>query len=102
MISQPMAGKSEEEILAAKQAATEFLEKEDYEVVNTLFSDEWTKTETMKNSGIVQIPVHFLAKSLEVMATCDAVYFCKGWESARGCRIEHEVATAYGLTVLGE
>lgn len=56
----------------------------------------------MKDSGIVQIPVHFLAKSLEAMATCDAVYFCKGWEETRGCRIEHEVAVAYGLTVLSE
>ncbi len=102
MISQPMAGKSDEEILAVRKLAVEFLEKEGYEVVNTLFSDEWTKVENMKDSGIVQIPVHFLAKSLEAMATCDAVYFCKGWEETRGCRIEHEVAVAYGLTVLSE
>lgn len=29
-------------------------------------------------------------------------YFCKGWENARGCRIEHDAAVAYGLEVLYE
>lgn len=28
--------------------------------------------------------------------------FCKGWENARGCRIEHDAAVAYGLEVLYE
>ena len=31
------------------------------------------------------------------MSKCNAVYFCKGWENARGCRIEHETAKAYGF-----
>ena len=56
----------------------------------------------MEAEGVVQIPVRFLAKSLEKMSLCDAVYFCKGWEQARGCRIEHEVAVAYGLNVICE
>ena len=30
------------------------------------------------------------------MSECDTVYFCKGWENARGCKIEHEVAKSYG------
>ncbi|WP_419040028.1 Lar family restriction alleviation protein [Parolsenella catena] len=32
--------------------------------------------------------------------TGDAAYFAKGWENARGCRIEHDAAVAYGLEVL--
>lgn len=40
--------------------------------------------------------------SIENMSLCHAAYFCKGWESARGCRIEHEVAKAYGLKILYE
>ena len=69
MLSQPMAGKSEEE---------------------------------MKERGVVQIPLCFLAKSLEKMSMCHAVYFCKGWEQTRGCRLEHDAAVAYGLTVIYE
>lgn len=51
---------------------------------------------------MVQIPLSFLAKSLENMSLCHAAYFCKGWEQARGCRIEHDAAVAYGLTILYE
>ncbi len=36
------------------------------------------------------------------MSLCHAAYFCKGWESARGCRIEHATAQAYGLDIIYE
>mgnify|MGYP004482326911 FL=1 len=38
----------------------------------------------------------------KAMSRCDSVYFAEGWEAARGCRIEHEAAVAYGLEVLYE
>ena len=52
--------------------------------------------------GVVQVPLCYLAKSLENMSLCHAAYFAKGWEDARGCRIEHDAAVAYGLEVLYE
>ena len=102
MLSQPMAGKSEEEIRATREKAIKALEKRNYEIVNTLFTDEWYSSDKMKERGVVQIPLCFLAKSLENMSLCHAVYFCKGWEQARGCWIEHDAAVAYGLTILYE
>mgnify|MGYP000426618107 FL=1 len=102
MLSQPMAGKSEEEIRATREKPIKALEKRNYEIVNTLFTDEWYSSDKMKERGVVQIPLCFLAKSLENMSLCHAVYFCKGWEQARGCRIEHDAAVAYGLTILYE
>ena len=41
MLSQPMAGKSEEEIKATREKAIAVLEEKGYEIVNTLFTDEW-------------------------------------------------------------
>lgn len=102
MLSQPMAGKSEQEIVETRNRAIDFLEEQGYEVVNTLFTDEWYSQENMEKRGVVQIPLCFLAKSLENMSLCHAAYFCKGWENARGCRIEHDAAIAYGLTILYE
>lgn len=97
-----MAGKSEEEIKTTREKAIEVLKDKEYEVVNTLFTDEWYSSDKMKERGVVQIPLCFLAKSLENMSLCHAAYFCKGWEQARGCRIEHDAAVAYGLTILYE
>lgn len=102
MLSQPMAEKSDEEIRATRERAIDALESAGYEVVNTLFTDEWYSRENMKKRGVVQIPLCFLAKSIEKMSLCHAVYFCKGWEKARGCRIEHEIAKAYGLEIIYE
>lgn len=102
MLSQPMAGKTEKEIVETRERAIAALKERGYEIVNTLFTDEWYSNEAMKERGVVQIPLCFLAKSLENMSLCHAVYFCAGWENARGCRIEHETAMAYGLEVLYE
>lgn len=102
MLSQPMAGKTEEEIVATREKAVAALKAKGYEIVNTLFTDEWHSSEKMKERGVVQIPLCFLAKSLENMSLCHAAYFCKGWEQARGCRLEHDAAIAYGLDVIYE
>ena len=79
MLSQPMAGKTDEEIVAAREKAVSFLESAGYEIVNTLFTDEWYSRENMEKRGVVQIPLCFLAKSIENMSLCHAAYFCKGW-----------------------
>lgn len=102
MLSQPMAGKTEQEIIATREKAIAELEKRGYEVVNALFTDEWYSKEKMEERGVVQIPLCFLAKSLENMSLCHAAYFCKGWENTRGCKIEHDAAVAYGLDVIYE
>ena len=102
MISQPMAGKTDEEIIQTRERAIRIRKEKGYEIVNTLFTDEWYDQENMKKRGVVQIPLCFLAKSLENMSLCNAAYFCKGWEKARGCRLEHEAAVAYGVDIIYE
>lgn len=102
MLSQPMHGKTDEEIVATREKAIAALTVRGFEVVNTLFTDEWYSSASMRERGVENIPLCFLAKSVESMSKCHAVYFCKGWETARGCRLEHEAAKAYGLTILYE
>ena len=102
MLSQPMNGKSDIEICETRNDAINILEKLGYEVVNTLFTDEWYNRDQMESRGVVQIPLCFMAKGIENMSLCHAVYFCKGWEEARGCKIEHDVARAYGLEIIYE
>lgn len=100
MLSQPMAGLTDKQIIEARDKAIEVIRSMGYELVNTLFTDEWYTRENMTKRGVVQIPLYFLAKSLENMSLCDAVYFVPGWESARGCRLERAAAEAYGVKIL--
>ena len=93
---------TDEEIIETREKAIKVLQEKGYEVVNTLFTDEWYSKKSMEERGVVQIPLCFLAKSLENMSLCHTAYFCKGWENARGCKIEHDAAVAYGLDVIYE
>ncbi len=92
-ISQPMKGKTDEDILAARKRAVESAEKElgePVEVIDSFF----------QNAPAEARPLWFLGKSLELLSTADIAYFAKGWEAARGCKIEHECAVEYGITVI--
>lgn len=102
MLSQPMAGRTEEEIVETRNRAISKLEELGLEVVNTRFTDEWYSPEKMKERGVVNIPLCFMAKGMEAMSQCHAVIFCNGWEDARGCQIEHQAALAYGLDIIYE
>lgn len=45
MLSQPMAGKTDAEIIATREKAINALKEKGYEIVNTLFTDEWYSKE---------------------------------------------------------
>lgn len=77
-------------------------DKARYEFINTRFTDEWYSPESMKERGVENVPLCFLAKSLENMSKCHVAYFCKGWEETRGCRCEHIIAQDYGMTIIYE
>lgn len=101
MISQPMNGKTDDQIRQQKQSAEAKLKELGYEVLNTFFEDDWANEDHLQLI-YSNIPVAFLARSIDGMAKCNAVYFCKGWEDARGCKIENSIAEAYGLTIFYE
>lgn len=92
-ISQPMRGKTDEEILnerdLAVYAAIEEL-GEEVEVIDSFFQGAPADAK----------PLWFLGKSLELLADADVAYFAPGWEDARGCRIEHMSAIEYGIPVI--
>lgn len=99
MISQPMAGKTDEEIYEVRDRARAKLREIGYEVADTVF--DFTD-EQMRSIGVKNAALYYLSNSIQAMSRCDCMYFVKGWASARGCKIEHEIATAYGLEVLYE
>lgn len=88
MISQPMNGKTTEEIRNERKEIVEILEKEGYEVIDTIFAKETPKD--------CDVALYYLSKSIEAIGKVDAVVFMKGWTQARGCRIEHDIAREYG------
>ena len=89
-ISQPMKGKTDEEILAERERAISKAKEmvgEPVEVIDSFF----------RSAPADARPLWFLGKSLELLSVADVAYFADGWQDARGCRIEHECAVEYGI-----
>ena len=93
-ISQPMKGRSEQEILE-ERADLYSRAKERYpdaELIDSYFEDYKPSTGN--------VALKYLAKSLELLAYADVAYFAKGWETARGCKIENQCAIDYEIEVV--
>lgn len=94
MISQPMRGKTIEQIRKERIHAIDLLESKGYMVINSIVSGKIPKD--------VDEAIYNLSRAIRIMSRVDGVFFMKGWEQARGCRIEHEVATLYGKEIMYE
>lgn len=94
-ISQPMNGKTDKEILEAREHIIGLVRNkygEDAEIIDSFFDDY------KPDEG--NIPLKYLAKSIEMLADADLAVFGNGWSSAGGCSIELQCATNYGIPVV--
>lgn len=94
-ISQPMRGKTDEEILAVRKLAIKQVQErigEDVEVIDSFFQEHPTFDK----------PLKYLAASIALLADADIAYFVKGWHEARGCAIERMCAISYGIKTIDE
>lgn len=95
-ISQPMRGKSDEEIESEREdliaiAKAVYAGHGEVEVIDSFFKGG------LDVPAGAKAPLYYLSKSLELLATADVVIFAEDWREARGCRIEHECADGYGV-----
>ena len=93
-ISQPMSGRTDEEILIKRNEIVNKLKEEygEVEILDSFFTDF--------NPDVK--PLEYLAKSIGYLAKADLAYFAKGWQDTRGCRIEHICAIEYGIQTVEE
>ena len=93
-ISQPMLNRSNEEIKAERELIIASLKTamiySEIEVIDSFF----------ENAPHDAKPLWFLGKSLQLLSSADLAVFAKGWENARGCKIEHECALQYGISLV--
>ena len=105
-ISQPMAGKSEEEILAIRQKEIDkihqFFDTDGVEInIITSYIDDATRKHFQKYvSDDINWDIFWLSQSLERLAMADMIWLCDGWEDSNGCNIELECATRYGISIM--
>ena len=91
-ISQAMRGLDNDTILAKREEilnkVKELYPNKEIELIDSFFKD----------APVEAKPLWYLGDSLKLMSEADLIIFADNWESARGCKIEHECAIQYGYT----
>lgn len=92
-ISQPMNGKTNEEILNRREEIKSFCMKTFNQPCE--FIDSFNKPEDLIKKGRIAM----LGHSISLMCDADLVVFDKGWDDTHGCRSERYVCKEYGIPI---
>ena len=105
-ISQPMSGRSEEEILATRQKEIEKIHQlfdadgVEINIIASYIDDATRKRFEEHVSDNINWDIFWLSQSLERLAMADMIWLCEGWEYSKGCNVELECAIQYGLGIM--
>lgn len=96
-ISVPMHGRSDDEAWADI--------KEAFAKIQKIFPDQKELIITHNLCAVGHVDsgrLFYLGSAIQAMDHCDVVYFCKGWENAKGCQVEHYICELYGIQRIEE
>lgn len=89
-LSQPMRGKTHEEILSnireVQEFLTKYLDSTNIEIIESYFPKNENKE-----------PLVALGDSIKMLANADLAVFLDDWNQYRGCIIEHHTAKIYEI-----
>lgn len=89
-ISQPMKGKTEEQIKLERENLVNVITKAGGTVIDSIIHDFDEKV-------YKTIPLSYLSRSIDMLATADIGVFMPGWNDARGCCIEYRCCKDYDI-----
>ena len=96
MISQPMNGKTNDQIKKEREEVINKFKDLHIDVFDTII-EECADPDIYND---YHPALFYMAKSIDFMAQVDAIYFMNGWQNARGCRIERKIAEEYNVKIL--
>lgn len=92
-ISQPFSGRTEEEIFEER---VKILNK-----VEAIYKDKFSVIDQYHQTAPIGAGrFYYLSQDIFMMDKADLIVFSPNWKSAKGCRVEHELATVYGLNMI--
>ncbi len=91
-ISQPMRGKTDEEVIRDREKAIKTIREkmgDDVKIIESFM------VRTPKEAKALW----HLGESIKLLSNADYIFLVDGWENARGCRIEYLCAEEYGIKI---
>ena len=100
-ISLPMSGRSDEEVkrdieMVKKVVSDKHWFGDEVEFVDNLLTQTEIELFDLLDKPVIK-NLLYLGAAITKMASCNAIVFAPGWDRARGCRVEFEVAKQYDI-----
>ena len=100
VISQPMKGIDPDKVKLQREKAEAAVRLAGYEPIDSIYSDNFKYD--VADETVINPALWHMGLALARLSRAHAIYMCDGWGAARGCRMEHQAAVAFGVEVMYE
>lgn len=100
VISQPMKGIDLDKVTSQRKKAEAAVRAAGYEPIDTVYEEDF-KYDVVSGS-IVNPALWHMGLALMRLSKAHMIYMCDGWETTRGCLMEHQAAVAFGVDIMYE
>lgn len=100
VISQPMKGIDPDNVKLQREKAEAAVKLAGYEPIDNIYRDDFNYG--VADETVINPALWHMGLALARLSRAHAIYMCEGWGAARGCRMEHQAAVAFGVDVLYE
>ena len=100
VISQPMRNIDPDKVALQREKAEAAVRAAGYEPIDTVYEEDFKYA--VDSDNIVNPALWYMGLALARLSLAHVIYMCDGWDTARGCRIEHQAAIDFGVDIMYE
>lgn len=106
VISQPMKGVDPDKVKLQREKAEAAVRAAGYEPIDTVYKEDFSvDSDAIVNPAlwhIVNPALWHMGLALARLSQAHVIYMCDGWDTTRGCTLEHQAALAFGVDIMYE
>ncbi len=100
VISQPMKGVDPDKVTSQREKAEAAVQAAGYEPIDTIYEEDFKYD--VNSDNVVNPALWHMGLALMRLSKAHVIYMCAGWETTRGCLMEHQAAVAFGVDIMYE
>ena len=100
VISQPMKGIDPNKVTSQREKAEAAVRAAGYEPIDTVYKEDFKYD--VDSDNIINPALWHMGLALMRLSKAHVIYMCDGWDTTRGCLLEHQAAVAFGVDIMYE
>ena len=100
VISQPMKNVDPDKVKLQREKAEAAVRAAGYEPIDTVYEKDFT--DDVDSDTSINPALWHRGLALMRLSKAHVIYMCDGWDTTRGCTLEHQAALAFGVDIMYE